>query len=176
MLHLTRIWPKPLLLFSSEPLKFGIFLEENCSQEQSAASFASRELPQIFKERSPAPCWPEPFLLCWMALNSPARANEPTLLPSHPHGDNGSDCQGPLLGRLGSEPRGLTGRLCQAPSAARTAWLCSWFLLLKFYFSRELKAPERLFIESAFECMPQHRYLPFKTEDGPFIKKCDRLS
>lgn len=87
-------------------------------------------------------------------------------------------CQGPKQRRAGAglgatraETQPLS--LCQAsylPPAARTARLRS------FFFSRELKAPERLFIESAFECMPQHRYLPFKTEDGPFIKKCDRLS
>lgn len=52
-------------------------------------------------------------------------------------------------------------------SWTKIAWLWSGI----FDTSSKVKAPERLFIESAFECALQYRYFLFKMGDGLSIKK-----
>lgn len=138
---------------------------------------AAPDFPGEERNQSPAPHWPEPFLPSQDGFELPHVCTQ-TRLPLHPQGINGSDVPRAKAARRWSwarrhtswnaAPEPLPGFLpasCGKDSSTH-----------ELFFSRELKAPERLFIESAFECMPQHRYLPFKTEDGPFIKKYDRLS
>lgn len=166
MLHLVRSWPKFLLLFLlSHANLFDILLKLLVRAECSFIYF-HRVAPDFQGEASnqcPTPHWLESFLPVQNGYELP-RVCKWNNLPSRPHGINGSDLPGAKAAWSWARSHtcwntasaGLPTCLLQQgqlDSRADFFFCCCCCC----FISRELKAPERLFIESAFECMLQHR-------------------